>query len=286
MKFQIDDALPTPTEYCELRKICGLSPKTEHAATLGLPRSLYSVTIRADGRLIGMGRVIGDLGCHVQITDIAIHPDFQKQGLSNEIMTKIMGFVKKEVPDCCFVNLFADVDYLYKKFGFIDSLKSKGMYLDWKQFKALMVVFLLVLSFQSEAKCPIQLVQGKSFGDLELGMTRDQVEALGYKHAPSETKLINQDVGLYTLQYNQQGQVIDISAELKKLPDCVYSGKKKVSKSASAKELSKIFTRCGPEDIRKGGNLTKCESVWILYGAWGATIRNHQPTYGVAQPFQ
>jgi ribosomal protein S18 acetylase RimI-like enzyme len=131
MNYKFLDELPTPAEYCELRKKCGLSLKTEHAATIGLPKSLYSITIREEGRLIGMGRAIGDLGCHVQITDIAVHPDFQKQGLGFKIMEKIMTFVIKECPECCYVNLFADVDFLYKKFGFVEATKSQGMYLDW-----------------------------------------------------------------------------------------------------------------------------------------------------------
>lgn len=104
--------------------------RTEKAASLGLPRSLYSVTVRDGERLIGMGRAIGDLGCHVQITDIAVHPKYQKMGLGFQIMTRIMTFVKKECPECCYVNLFADVDFLYKKFGFIEATKSKGMHLD------------------------------------------------------------------------------------------------------------------------------------------------------------
>lgn len=76
-----------------------------------------------------MGRVVGDLGCHVQIVDIAIDPKFQKRGLSKRIMHAVMDFVKSEVPDCAYVNLFADVDYLYQKYGF-DYPKSKGMYLN------------------------------------------------------------------------------------------------------------------------------------------------------------
>ena len=135
--------------------------------------------------------------------------------------------------------------------------------------------------------CPIKIEQGKSFGPLKIGMSRQEVEALGFAHKPSDTKLINQNVGVYTLHYNQQNQVIDILANLSELPDCVYVGKKKVPKNGSHKDYSKIFSRCGKEDIRKGGNLTKCEYIWIMIGGWGgklpgATIRNHDASYGVA----
>lgn len=58
-------------EYCELRKVCGLSVRTVEAARISLPRSLHSVIVRDGEQLIAMGRIIGDLGCHVQIVDIA-----------------------------------------------------------------------------------------------------------------------------------------------------------------------------------------------------------------------
>lgn len=121
---------PSPEEYCELRSKCGLGRRTIDAANLALSRSLFAVSLRdSSGQLIGMGRVVGDLGCHVQVVDIAVEPAFQKRGLSRQILQRIMRFIEKEVPDCAYVNLFAGVDYLYQKFGFRYP-KSKGMYLE------------------------------------------------------------------------------------------------------------------------------------------------------------
>lgn len=131
MNYLIQSQIPSPQEYCDLRKIAGLSPKTIEAAEVSLPRSLYAITIRDGEKLIGMGRVIGDLGCHVQICDIAVLPEYQGQKLGNLIMENIMSFVRTEVHRCAFVNLFADVGFLYQKFGFVNSVKSQGMYLDW-----------------------------------------------------------------------------------------------------------------------------------------------------------
>ena len=104
------------------------------AAEMALPRSLYAVQLRKEDLLVGMGRIIGDLGCFVQICDIAVHPDFQGQGLSKIIMEHVMTFIKNEVPRSCWVNLFADVDFLYQKFGFVSPREAKGMCLDWNKF--------------------------------------------------------------------------------------------------------------------------------------------------------
>ena len=72
MKYTITHENPLPEEYCHLRKITGLSPKTIEAAIVSLPHSLFAITIRDEGKLIAMGRIIGDLGCFVQIVDIAV----------------------------------------------------------------------------------------------------------------------------------------------------------------------------------------------------------------------
>ena len=125
--MQIEEKIPEPTEYCSLRVICGLSAMSLEAATLGLPKSLYAVTLRKNEKLIGMGRVVGD-GLHVQVVDIAVDPEFQGQGYSRQIMERIMSFIDEKVPKCAVVSLFADVDWLYEKFGFVKPQKSQGMF--------------------------------------------------------------------------------------------------------------------------------------------------------------
>lgn len=128
--FKIVYQPPTPEEYCELRKLCGLGPRTVAAATIALPRSLFAICLRSgeENQLIAMGRVVGDLGSHVQVCDIAVRPEHQKKGYSKIILENIRAFIKREVPECAFVNLFADVDFLYQKFGF-EYTVAKGMYL-------------------------------------------------------------------------------------------------------------------------------------------------------------
>jgi ribosomal protein S18 acetylase RimI-like enzyme len=130
MSFVVSHELPSVEDYCALRVSSGLSAKDEEAARVGLKNSNFCVTVRDGQKLIGMGRVVGDGGCFVQIVDIAVHPEFQKNGLGRKIMEEIMTFVKDHLPKSCFVSLFADVGFLYEKFGFIPSEKSKGMYLD------------------------------------------------------------------------------------------------------------------------------------------------------------
>lgn len=97
----------------------------ERAAVEALPRSLYAVTVRAEDKLIAMGRLVGD-GLHCAVVDIAVDPGFQGQGLSRTVMEHIMAFVET-LPPTTLVSLFADVDWLYEKFGFIVPDYTTGM---------------------------------------------------------------------------------------------------------------------------------------------------------------
>ena len=111
---------PSSSEYIALRLAAGLSPKTTEAADRGLPNSLFSVCIRRENELIGMGRIIGDGGCNYEVVDIAVLPEFQRQGLGTKIMAALMTYLHENAPSSAYVSLIADegVPELYRQFGF------------------------------------------------------------------------------------------------------------------------------------------------------------------------
>ncbi len=52
MTIKYEEFVPSPEEYCEMRVKAGLSPKSLQAAEIGLPNSLYGVSIRDEGLLL------------------------------------------------------------------------------------------------------------------------------------------------------------------------------------------------------------------------------------------
>src|SRR3990167_7977240 len=65
-------APPTAKEFVDLRAAAGMRERKVSSAEKGISNSLFWVTLRSHGKLIGMGRVVGDGGTVVQITDIEI----------------------------------------------------------------------------------------------------------------------------------------------------------------------------------------------------------------------
>ena len=127
---QLTPRTPTPDEYLTLRAAAGLSPFSRAAAELALPNTIFAVVIEAEGRAIGMGRVIGDGGCFYQVVDIAVLPGHQGQGLGKCIMREISAYIEAHVPESGYVSLLADgkAADLYQQFGFaITAPASIGM---------------------------------------------------------------------------------------------------------------------------------------------------------------
>ncbi|GGC40598.1 hypothetical protein GCM10011386_35820 [Parapedobacter defluvii] len=111
MKYKAVYDSPTVESYRFLREICGLFPKSEKAATIALKNSLCSVVILNtdnENEVIGMGRLVGDGGCHCQVVDICVVPAHQKKGLGKRIMQILNDFIERELPSSCYVNLIAD----------------------------------------------------------------------------------------------------------------------------------------------------------------------------------
>lgn len=114
------ETVPSVEDYCQLRRLAGLSPKTAQAAARGLPNTLYAVSFYEGERLVAMGRLIGDGGCHLQVVDIAVLPERQGCGLGKAVMQRLSDWLQRNAPASAYVSLLADgqAHRLYAQFGF------------------------------------------------------------------------------------------------------------------------------------------------------------------------
>lgn len=120
--YEVHAGAPSLEEYLGLRAAAGLSRFDPEAARRGLAASLYAVVVRRadDGTAIGMGRLVGDGGCFVQVVDIAVEPAHQGRGLGKRVMQSLMDYVALELPTSVYVSLLADGEAhrLYEPYGF------------------------------------------------------------------------------------------------------------------------------------------------------------------------
>ena len=128
--YRISTDIPTVDDYCRLRRVAGLTPRTAKAAAAGLPNSVLAITVIHKETAIAMGRVIGDGGLFFQIVDIAVDPVHQGRGIGKKIMEHLTTQLRETVPAEAYVSLIADGEAhaLYSQYGFIPTApKSIGM---------------------------------------------------------------------------------------------------------------------------------------------------------------
>ncbi|KJY91447.1 MULTISPECIES: GNAT family N-acetyltransferase [Vibrio] len=128
MDIIFEHKTPSPEEYCQMRILAGLSAKSLQAAELGLPNTLYGVSVRDGEKLIGMGRVVGDGACNFEVVDVAVDPSYQGMGVGRKIMEHIDIYLSSVALEGSYVSMIADEPEFYEKLGYrLVSPSSQGM---------------------------------------------------------------------------------------------------------------------------------------------------------------
>ncbi|WP_053947696.1 GNAT family N-acetyltransferase [Halolamina sediminis] len=130
MGYELRESRPTVDRFLELRDAAGMAERSREAVERGLPNSRYAVTVvDGTGETVGMARIVGDGGAVYHVCDMAVHPDHQRQGLGSQMMDALMDWIDETAPLKAYVNLMADVDGFYERWGFERTAPaSKGMY--------------------------------------------------------------------------------------------------------------------------------------------------------------
>lgn len=130
--FKIEENSPDAETFLILRESAGMNPRSIEGARKGLGNELFSVLLRLEesDEIVGMGRVIGDGGTIFVICDMLVIEEYQGNGGGTMIMNKLMQYLLQEAPARSYINLMADVDGFYERWGFVPSLPdSRGMVL-------------------------------------------------------------------------------------------------------------------------------------------------------------
>ena len=130
----------TPSEFNVLRKSVGWNEFNVEEIGSSLENHLFSiVAIDNDiGKVVGMGRVLGDEKIDFFIKDIIVLPEYQGKHIGYTIMERIMIYINANAIDLANVGLMAakGKEEFYEKFGFFirpNSYQGAGMNLKIKK---------------------------------------------------------------------------------------------------------------------------------------------------------
>ena len=109
-------------EYHELYASAGWVAPPKEQIERALKHSLLTVKAKIGEKTVGMGRLIGDGSLSFMVKDVAILPEYQRQGIGKEIMEKMITHIKQQIPrgqNVC-VELFSgfEKEPFYEQFGF------------------------------------------------------------------------------------------------------------------------------------------------------------------------
>ena len=128
--YRLVERTPSVADYNRVRTAAGLSERDPAAAEVGLPNTLFGVRVESGGRVVGIGRIIGDGGLFFQVVDIAVVPEHQRQGLGAMIMGALVSWLHVNAPADAYVQLVANegTTMFYEEYGFrVRTPESSGM---------------------------------------------------------------------------------------------------------------------------------------------------------------
>ena len=124
----VDDAL-LAEDFIRLKLATGFMNRPLNQVEDALKNGLFNVSAIYNGKVIGMGRLIGDGAMYWYLQDIIILPEYQRKGIRKSIVNRLIEHIENTaIPNTCIeVGLSAvkGKEAFYEKLGF--SLGSSGM---------------------------------------------------------------------------------------------------------------------------------------------------------------
>ena len=124
----------TEDEFLEMVESVGWKTYSKEQVAKALENTMYMVKATIDGKLAGIGRVVGDYSIVCMLSDICVKPEFQGQGIGLKITSELKRLIENNVADGEKMQIeltpTAGNEAFYEKAGFkYKPDKITGMYL-------------------------------------------------------------------------------------------------------------------------------------------------------------
>lgn len=96
MEIRLNYSISTD-EFIEMVKSVGWKEYTKEQVEKALRNTMYMVKATVDGKLAGMGRVVGDYSIVCMLSDICVKPEFQRIGVGLKITTELKRLIENGV---------------------------------------------------------------------------------------------------------------------------------------------------------------------------------------------
>ena len=124
----------TEDEFLEMVESVGWKTYSKEQVKKALENTMYMVKATIDGKLVGIGRVVGDYSIVCMLSDICVKPEFQGQGIGLKIISELKRLIENNIVEGEKMQIeltpTAGNEAFYEKAGFkYNPDKITGMYL-------------------------------------------------------------------------------------------------------------------------------------------------------------
>lgn len=98
MEIKLEYSIST-NEFLEVVEAVGWKTYSEEQITKALRNTMYMVKATVDGKLAGIGRVIGDFSIVCMLSDICVKPEFQGKGIGLKIVNELKRLIEDGVKE-------------------------------------------------------------------------------------------------------------------------------------------------------------------------------------------
>ncbi|MCL2120702.1 MAG: GNAT family N-acetyltransferase [Clostridiales bacterium] len=130
MNYELKENILAAKDFIKLRDSAGWgAAPPEHQIEEALKNSLVTISAVFEGRIIGMGRLVGDGMSICYVQEMIIYPEYQGKGIGKAIMDKLISYIIKNG----FTNTYVTVglfsakgkEGFYSKLGFVERPNEK-----------------------------------------------------------------------------------------------------------------------------------------------------------------
>lgn len=117
----LSESLPTPEELIALRRQMGWGVVSEEVARRTIAAAIFTVCLRREGRLVGLGRVMGDGVLYFSISDVIIARELQGGGHGATLMKALTDYLERAATPGASITLqpIKGREGFYERFGFV-----------------------------------------------------------------------------------------------------------------------------------------------------------------------
>ena len=134
VQFELADNMLKADDFVRLKVAAGFMDRPLQQAEKALKNGLFNVSAICDGKVVGMGRLVGDGAMYWYLQEIIVLPEYQGKGIGKSIVNRLIEHIKSaSIPGTeVHVGLITvkGKESFYEEFGFAAISTGMRMWLE------------------------------------------------------------------------------------------------------------------------------------------------------------